>query len=100
MSRLISMTVGTKQPEEWFQTFQELSELAANLVVSHHYVTISSIDSDECDNEDTSEQLYHNDDTLVKVRTIFKKFLDDVEIDVAMSVLQNAGIVFCERRKN
>lgn len=98
VERLISVTVGTKEAEEWFATFQELSELAANLGAAHHYVSVSSVVRDE-QSEDDYDDLYYDDKTLDKVRTALREHgMGHTLITSAISDMQNAGILFRERR--
>lgn len=107
MDRLISLTVGTKEAEEWFRTFQEISELGANLGASHHYVSVSSTDlgSDKEPDEDDLEQTYHDDNTMRKVRVAVGRAVlvhTDANADLVTDIIneiQNAGILFRERVK-
>jgi hypothetical protein len=97
-NRLISLTVGTQEAEEWFRTFQEISELAANLGASHHYVSVSSIDPEEQSEEDY-EDLYYDEKTLEKVgRVLLNHGIDLERIPSVLSEMKNAGILFRERR--
>lgn len=100
--RIISLTVGTKEAEEWFRTFQEISELAANLGASHHYVSVSSsvcAETFETEMEVGNDDLYYDENTLMKVREALGKFLkDDHQIKDVINEMRNAGILFRERR--
>jgi capsule polysaccharide export protein KpsC/LpsZ len=106
-TRLINLTISTKGAEEWFTTFQEISELAANLGASHDYVSVSSVVPDETSEDVPDEDLYDDEETLIKVnQAIRRAFLqhgasDDVVVNQfvidAISEMQNAGILFRER---
>lgn len=100
MDRLVSLGVGTKDAEDFSQTFQDLSELARNLGVNHDYVNVTAsgvkVDSDE---EPSDEELYYDEDTLVKVReAVFKACQSSFAVDEIVNNLLNAGILFRERR--
>lgn len=107
--RLISLTVGTKGAEEWFRTFQDFSELAGNLGSVHHYVNVTSsvVENDEESDDSSSESLYHDANTLVKVKRAIRNALlkngcaanttlDEVVDDIVTETL-NEGILFRER---
>lgn len=97
--RLISLTVGTKEAAEWFNTFQQMGNLANDLGKTHHYVSISSTEVDgEEESYDGEENLYYDHHTLNKVRFALTKVLDDTGVNVAINEMLNAGIVFRERR--
>ena len=106
--RLITLTVGTKEADEWFGTFQELSELAANLGVAHDYVDVSStsfidlstgsFESDEFVVE--REELHYDENTLMKVvagiNTAVPELTGEQVVDI-VNAMQNEGILFRER---
>lgn len=99
MNRLISLAVGIKEPEEWVQTYQEISELAANLGVSHHYVSVSSSVLEEVEDIETEDELYHDENTIRKVHRAFTSYgLSDTTASNLIDKLQSAGILFRERR--
>lgn len=104
MDHLISLSVGTDSAEDHAQTFQDLSELAANLGVSHKYVSVSSSlfaddDPDEIDDAGcTQEHLYHDDQTLTKARlAIAGMGFTEKTSDELVNALLNAGILLRER---
>lgn len=106
--RLISLTVGTKGAEEWFRAFQDLSELANNLGNVHHYVSVSSSALGDEEPDPVSDDLYHDENTLRKVHETLVIVLsrsgagthmagEDIATNI-IGELQNAGILFRERR--
>lgn len=104
-THLISLSVGTKDAEVWHQTYQELSELAANLGAVHDYVTVSSALVGGDDDVETEDELYHDEETLTKVHAAIGKALlantDEAHPDWITDIIteiQNAGILFRERR--
>lgn len=98
VNRMISLTVGTQEAEEWIRTFQEISELATNLGVAHHYVSVSSSVLDE-QSEEPDENLVYDENTLQKVRTVLRQYgmTDELVTDVINEML-NIGLLFRERR--
>lgn len=102
MDRLITLGVGTSGTEEWMSTFQDISELARNLGEAHSYVNVTSTFVEEDDDEDyEQERLYHDEDTLLKVVTQINRavpFLTTKEVTDIVNEIQNAGILFRERR--
>ena len=42
MDRLISLSVGVTGVEDYVRTFEDISELARNMVESHEYVNVSA----------------------------------------------------------
>lgn len=104
MDRVLSLGVGTTGEEDFYRTFQDLSELARNLGASHDYVIVSATLVNVDDSEvlaDDGEDLYHDEETLNKVRKIIAKYVG--YHDVVLSIindLQNTGILFRERRKS
>lgn len=103
MDRLINLGVATEGSEDYFRTFQDISELARNLGESHSYVSVSaSVVGEEDDVEDVSseaERLHHDENTLRKVYdAIMKNGLSRKTAEDVVNNLQNAGILFRERR--
>lgn len=101
-NRLISLTVGTEGAEEWYRTFQDLSELATNLGAVHQYVSIASSAIEEDDEDDAAsnhdpEGLYYDEYTMIKVYKTLEDYTTRPE-DIINSLL-NAGILFRERPK-
>lgn len=95
-NRFVSLSVGTEGSEDFFQTFQDLSELAANLGQSHKYVSVSAGAIDE--DEPEPEQLYFDENTLFKVSKVLMDL--GVSSELAADIvngIQNAGILFRER---
>lgn len=108
MDRLVSLSVGVEDPEDFARTFQDLSELARNLGVTHDYVSVSSSVVDEnLHEEPAGEDLYHDENTLVKVRVaaaqaLFTHFgsspsINDEAVTDLINEITNAGILFRER---
>lgn len=104
MTRMVSLSVGTESADDWAETFQDLSELGKNLGVTHSYVSVSSTEIDDSE-EPEGEDLYYDDATLDKVRRAIGSALvrgtrrpDPVLVTNIIGELQNAGILFRERR--
>lgn len=104
MDRLISLSVGTEGAEDYFSTFQDVSELARNMGAVHNYVnvTASAVDAPV---DDAPEELYHDENTINKVRQALWAALASKTEDIPASILddminsmQNVGILFRERR--
>jgi hypothetical protein len=98
MDRLISLTVGTVGDDEYCATMQDVSELAVALGAKHDYVSLSAhaFDAAESDEDD---ELYYDDKTLEKVTNVLRSHgLSSQLVTDLISDLQNAGILFRERR--
>jgi hypothetical protein len=99
MDRLISLSVGTEGDEAWASTFQDLSELARNLGDAHGYVSVSSSPLGEDSDDAPEEDLFYDEETLFKVmRVLRERGLSRVRVESVINDLQNAGILFRERR--
>jgi hypothetical protein len=99
MDRLVSLSVGTVGSDDYFQTFQNLSELASNLGENHEYVTVSASGIDVDNTEEVEPELFYRDEnTLHKVR---KAILDigysSHSVEDIITHVQSNGVVFCER---
>jgi len=101
MDRMISLGVGTDGDEDYFSTFQDISELARNLGATHNYVnvTASVVGSDE--SPDEHDELYHDEQTMFTVRRAIaialKSDVNDANVLDVINELHNAGILFRER---
>lgn len=101
--RMISLTVGCRETDESKNTFELLSQITAELAMTHHYATISSFEpSDEDDGPvcefDNHEDLYHDDNTLTKVWLVLRD--QGVPTERAQNIindLHNIGILIRER---
>lgn len=104
MDRMISLSVGVEGAEDYFSTFQDISELARNLGAVHDYVnvtanTVFSDAEDEPDDGPNDEELYHDEQTIPKFRAVLKDYgLSDKTVSDLISNLHAAGILFRERR--
>lgn len=99
MDRLISLSVGTDGAEDYFRTFQDISELARNLGAVHDYVTVSASAVVGGSDDEPDEDLFYDENTLVKVReAIMRRGIKDDLATLIITDLQNAGILFRERR--
>lgn len=110
MDRLISLGVGTSGDDDFNQTYQDFSELARSLGVSHDYVsmTAQTVGDDEESDDDASEELYHDENTLSKVRSAMMSVLishygsspiaNNAVITDLINEMQTAGILFRERK--
>lgn len=104
MEHLISLSVGTTGLDDHAHTYQDLSELARNLGVTHNYVSVSSSvfgQGDEDDVDDTRctlEHLYHDENTLTKARlAIAGEGFTERTAGEMLNALANAGILLRER---
>lgn len=94
---LVTLGVSTKGADDRAQTFQELSELAANLSVTHDYVNVSATMVDDVE-DDEPEQLYADGNTIQKVLdAIMDLGYSARSASDIVSRIQNAGILFRER---
>lgn len=108
MDRLVLLGVGTEGAEDYFSTFQDISELARNLGETHDYVdvTVSVIGEDSSDEANCDrEHLYYDENTLSKVRAALMDAAGpyghgDQYVDDMLYAMQNAGILFRERPKS
>jgi hypothetical protein len=113
--RHINLGITTNGAEEHFRLHQDLSELARQpRAESHEYVTVSTIEITESDEEikGDPEGLYYDEYTILKVRqaimnSVAKNLpgvvssyeeLDSVAME-AINELQNEGLLFRERPK-
>jgi hypothetical protein len=108
IERIISLSVGTTAAEDWFKTFQQISEIATALDKSEDFTYIS-VSSTVAGTDDGSEGdpdgLYYDDKTLDKVRRALWVVLANKSEGIPASVItdmitemQNEGIFFRERR--
>ena len=106
MDRLISLSVGVTGVEDYVRTFEDISELARNMVESHEYVNVSASVIGAPDEDEPCckhEHLHYDDQTLVKVRQTLMDSVapygySDYVVDQLLYDLQNAGILFRERK--
>lgn len=108
-TRVVSLTIGTREDDEWKHVFEMLSQIGAELGVTHHYASVTSVDTDANDVDDVDpDELTDDENTLAKVRialhnTLWGKLpvagFDDVIMDI-VNDLQNMGIFFRERQAN
>lgn len=94
-THIISLTTMVTGPEQWAKIFSQFSELAENLGSQYPSVTVSS---QHYEFEEEEELETHNEDTLFKVQQALAKVMPLRDIYYAISELQNAGILFRERR--
>lgn len=108
MTRMISLSV-IPEEDEWTATFVEMSQIATDLakadLLAHVSLTATKLD----ENVEPEEELYHDEGTMRLVREAIKNglgervdtnrpfFVDSIITDI-VSELQNAGILFRERR--
>lgn len=100
-SRLISLTVNTDGAEDYFQTFQKLSEIAIDLdkAGDFRYINVSAVRNDEID--DDEPELVYTEFTLKRVHDAIKNavpYIDEQGATDIISEMQNAGILFREAR--
>lgn len=103
MGHLITLGVGTDTPEEHKAVYSLLSDIACEMAQDYHYASVTSIDTDRPSDGDEE---FHDHGTINKVREAIS---DAIELRVAtapeamvtdiINALQNAGILFRERRE-
>jgi hypothetical protein len=99
MDRIISLGVGTEGAEDYFSTFQDISELARNLGATHDYVNVSARAVVEDSEDEKAEELYHDENTIAKVRSVLQSHgLTDDQANSIINGFQNFGLLFRERR--
>lgn len=95
----VSLTVRTKEADEWTYIHNYMSRLAAEWGPHHEQVSVSSVML----NDDGTKMVedptgYHSEDTLNKVYNALAKVgLTPQQITEAVFAMQNAGILFRER---
>lgn len=106
MQRMINMSVGVSEAEdEHRHVFAYLADIAGELTQTHEYVSLTSNKLNE-EIEIEEEVLYHDENTLSRVREAIKEALapygmggeGDTSVTDIINELQNAGIFFRERR--
>jgi hypothetical protein len=105
---MVSLTVGTTGAEDYMRIFQDVSELARNMVDTHEYVNVSAqlVDTSEEDEEPgcDHEKLHYDEYTLVKVHRALTEALSPYGMNKEaasyfITAMQNAGILFRERTR-
>lgn len=105
-TRVVSLTIGTREDDEWKHVFEMLSQIGAEAGATHHYASVTSVDTDA--NDVDPDELTHDENTLAKVRialhnTLWGKLpaagFDDLITDI-VNDLQNMGLFFRERQAN
>lgn len=102
MDRLISLGIGVEGAENWINVFQDISELARNLAEVHPYVNVTAtrigVDDDVVDEP---EELYHDENTLIKVYGALEgEGVPHYTAVNLVNAMQNAGILFRERPRS
>jgi hypothetical protein len=110
MDRLISLSVSVED-EQFTNALETMTEFMTELAESyrHDYISLSSSEfKDELDEEVSGEDLYHDENTLVKARMAMARILqnhrDWTSEDLTNAVtemvneLHNDGILFRERK--
>lgn len=98
MERLVSLSVGTTGAEDFFSTYQDMSELAANLGANHEYVSVTATVVGDDTEDDEPEELYYDEFTLLKVmKALRENGMSRDQVEIAINDMQNAGILFRER---
>lgn len=112
--RLLTLGVATESEEDYFATFQDISELGRNLAVGHDYVNVTARILQPGPNDppnaesvsiDPPAGLYHDEQTMITVRRRIglgirmTPNMDDTDAVVKNVIreLSNAGILFRER---
>ncbi len=110
----ITLSVTTKEPENWFKLWTHFSEMGAELGKVFPAVHLNSYDLDALGEEDedkpvcVEEHLYHDDLTLAKFKTVllqqiaatFEVHVDTVEtlLDDIVNDLHNNRMLIRERK--
>jgi hypothetical protein len=113
LSHLVSLSVGTTGGENHAEVFEGVTNYSKLLAKTQDYVSVSSQlvgsgeDDDEVEDAGCAEEhLRHDEDTLVKVReALVRGLMGTTDLDLIdqlvtnqINHLQNAGILFRERR--
>ena len=106
--RMTSLTVYTLEAEEGLDVIKILNDIGAEMALNHQSVTVSTHKmGDRLDGDDDPDELYHDENTLMKVREALGHVLvrrregwtmDELVTDL-IGEMQNAGILFRERRR-
>lgn len=109
--RIVSLSALASGAEQYTRLFMDLSELARNLTddFQHVSVTASRVDEDDSEPLCDPDGLYHDEQTLVKVREAIKRglgervwtardVLTNAIVTEIITEMQNAGILFREKR--
>lgn len=102
MDRIISLSIGTTDTEDYIRTFQDVSELACNMGDSHNYVNVTAYVVGAPNDDD--DEMDYDEETLYKVRKALIEAVapyghGDRYVDDLIHAMQNAGIYFREKRK-
>lgn len=118
LSHMITLTVGVTQTPEREEMLNLLSGFATEISKDIDYVSVSAVKLDTDEEEVTvestgclEEHLYHDDQTLERVRVALRNELFVPNSSISMAVLnaqvvriinemQNAGILFRERSRD
>lgn len=104
--RMITLTVGTRDETEWKHSFDLISQVGAELAMTHHYASVTTFDPNEIDDNE-SDELDHDENTLMKVRDALVRelvasgavpppLIERIVTD-CISGMQKAGVYFRER---
>jgi hypothetical protein len=93
----INLSVMVDNSEDWRDVFSEFTSVAGDLDKAYAGVTVTSYDLSSSPKDDSEE--YYDEYTMLKVHKAITEcaFTDHTATDI-ISALQNAGILFRERR--
>lgn len=98
MTHIVGITVGVDGAEDWSTVHNKLSGVAKDFS-GDHYVTVHSTTVDAEDDDEFLPGEYADENTLVVVKKALRSTaLTEVEVDRALVAMQNAGILFRQRR--
>jgi hypothetical protein len=102
MAHLLTLSVGTDTPEQHKAVHSLLSDIGGEFAQDYHYASVTSVDVDRPADGDEE---FHDEHTMFKVREAIKSAIEvrvatapEAMITGIISELQNAGILFRERR--
>lgn len=96
MTHTVTLTLVTKNEKDWSSAFSLLSTVAFDTAGRFQQVSVNSYD-----NEDIveSEPTTYTEDTMMKVHDSLRSSgLDEDRITDIVTALQNAGLLFRERK--
>lgn len=98
-THMIGMTIGVSDPDDWSVVWNEVNGIAGAIGKTRPNVSVTSYVIGE--SEDTEPGEFYNEGTLLKVFTALRKTpMTEKAVMDAIAAMQNAGILFRERRSS
>lgn len=99
ITHMVNLSVGVIDPEEWTKVWEEINGVAKVLGKDRPSVSVSSHLMGETDELDTLEGETFNEGTHLKVFQALRSLpMPERVATDAINAMQNAGILFRERR--